>query len=147
MFNTFYIIGREDWYQLIIKETHFCVSCGGDLDKILNMAKTYVKRYRTPERLFKALRKTNYGKGGRVSPATFEQREQEYVEQGQEYKDLLTATIEEAFMEMRDEGKKTLNRTMTRVRKAGGVKPLTGKTIEKEEPKKLLGKPKLIKRK
>lgn len=150
MFNTFYIIGREDWYQLIVKDTHYCVACGGNLDKILASLKRLVKRHKTKERLLKDLKKMDYGKGGKVSPATFEHREEEYREKGHVYEDLVQQTVEEAFIEMRGEGKKTMNKVMTRVKKSGGVSPLV--IPEKEEPPEgkrpvMLGKPKLIKRK
>ena len=74
MLDSFYIVGKNTpisgvWYKLVIKDTHFCVSCGSDLEKILKVLKTYVKRYRTSKRLLSAMSKLECS---RLSPATFE---------------------------------------------------------------------------
>lgn len=36
----------EEWYMLRDRETHHCLSCGRDLDKILSVAKNTIKRFK-----------------------------------------------------------------------------------------------------
>ena len=122
MFDTFYILHPDPtWYMLIIRDTHFCTSCGGDLNKILNMLKRYVKEYKTKDKLLKAMRKLD-GQG-KVSPATYDQRETAFREHGHEFKDLINKTVEEAINEARVEEKTNspLYKAKTRLKKAGGV--------------------------
>lgn len=122
MFDVFYILHpNPTWYMLIIRDTHFCISCGDDLNKILNVLKRYVKEYKTKDKLLKAMRKLD-GQG-KVSPATYEQRETAFREHGHEFKDLINKTVEEAINEARVEEKTNspLYKAKTRLKKAGGV--------------------------
>lgn len=148
MLDSFYIVGKNTpisgvWYKLVIKDTHFCVSSGSDLEKVLKVLKTYVKRYRTRERLLKVISKLD---GSRLSPATFERSEKEFKSCGDYYKDLVTATVEEALKELREEDKANspLHKTKKRLGKGGMTKSTTlpEKVVEQEKstPTKLLAK-------
>lgn len=160
MTNTFYICATENisgtWYMLIVRDTHFCVSCGGDLNKILTVLRRYVKRERTKERLLREL--SGLDCGGKVSPATFNQREEYYQAHGKDYEDLVHSTVVEALQEAREEDKKNspLRKTTNRLKKVGRISPIE-KTIKetpkevpiptKDSPKFLRKKPKVFKHK
>ena len=80
MTGTFYIAHSPTvggtWYMLCVRDTHFCISCGSDLERILKSLSKCVKRVRYKERLLREL--SGLDCGGTVSPATFEQREEWY---------------------------------------------------------------------
>lgn len=128
MFDTFYIAHSETlggtWYMLIVKDTHFCISCGSDLDRIVESLRRCVKRHKSKERLLRSLR--GLDDGGRVSPATYEQREKWFQSHGEDYADLVHSTVVEALREVREEEKKNspLRKTTIRLKKAGGVKTI-----------------------
>lgn len=159
MFNTFYITRTKsagnDWYMLLLRDTHFCVTSGVDLDKIVLVLKTYVKRYRTRERLYSAMKRLECK--GEVSPATYAQRSEYYRLHGEDFEDLVIEVIREAIAEAREEDKvnSPLNKARTRLKKAGGVKtmpkpivdlPKTSPTTIKDSPK-ILRRPKVFKHK
>ena len=160
MTEAFYLTATSSlsgtWYMLLIRRTHFCISCGTDLDKILQVLKSYVKDYRNEQRLLTAMDNLDYG--GRVSPATFEQREEYYKEHGEDYEDLVESTVLEALAEAREEDKANnpLRKARNRLQKAGGiktppvktqeVKPIEVRSAQQAYPK-LLRKPKVFNRK
>lgn len=129
MLDTFYLTATESysgtWYMLLVKDSHFCLACGGDLDKITKVLRHYVKTYRTRERLFRSL--SGLDSQGKVSESTFLQREEYYRKHGEDYEDLITQVVLEAQSEAREEDKlnSPLNKARTRLRKAGGVKSTT----------------------
>ena len=128
MTGAFYLMTNHSssgtWYMLMVRKTHFCISCGGDLQRRLEVLKSTVKRYRTEQRLLDGL--SELDGGGKVSPATFEQREEYYQEYGKDYEDLVHSIVMEALSEAREEDKANnpLARARTRLQKAGGVKTL-----------------------
>lgn len=158
MTNTFYIAEYENtgkpWYQLLVRDTHFCISCGSDLDKILTVLKDYVKTYRTKDKLLRIL--SGLECQGKVSPATFSQREDYYLAHGEDYADLVDRVVHESMREAREEDKANspLKKTKARLKKAGCNKS-TEKTIEvtpkedsspAQESRTILRKPKVFKR-
>lgn len=159
MTSAFYLTATESfsgtWYMLLLRRTHFCISCGTDLDKILQVLKSYVKDYRIEHRLLSAMDKLDCG--GRVSPATFEQREEYYQEHSEDYEDLVESVVLEALAEAREEDKMNspLNKARTRLRKAGGIKttvktqevsPIEVKSAQQVSPA-ILRKPRVFNRK
>ena len=163
MMDAMYITATESyggtWYMLMARKTHFCISCGGDLNKRLEVLKSCVKSYRTEQRLLDSLERLDCG--GRVSPATFEQREDYYREHKEDYEDLVHSIVREALAEAREEDKlnNPLNKAKARLKKAGGVKTTGTKSSAAQEvspslipePKKdsptLLRKPRVFNRK
>lgn len=143
------------WYMLIVRETHFCISCGSDLERILDNLKKNVKRNRRPERLLREL--SGLDCGGKVSPATFEQREEWYRQHGKDYADLVHSTVVEALHEAREEDKANspLRKTTNRLKKVGRIKAVA-ETIEEhtqvdstpaQDSPKILRKPRVFNRK
>ena len=159
MLDTYYIAHNSTLsgtcYMLIVRDTHFCVSCGSDLEKIVQCLKRSVKRNRRKERLLREL--SGLECGGRVSPATFAQREEWYRAHGEDYADLVHSTVVEALREAREEDKENspLRKTAIRLKKAGGVKTIENciKETTKEDystpqdSPKILRKPRVFKHK
>ena len=159
MTSAFYITARESygsiWYQLIVRRTHFCISCGTDLDKKLEVLKSYVKDYRTEQRMLDRLERLDCG--GRVSPATFSQREDYYQEHKEDYKDLVDSIVRQVLRDALEEDRANspLRKTRTRLQKAGWqikacasqtTSPLGERTETKDSPT-LLRKPRVFNRK
>lgn len=143
------------WYMLMTRRTHFCISCGSDLDTRLRVLKSLVKDYRTEQRLLDSLERLDCG--GRVSPATFEQREEYFREHGGDYEDLVHSIVMEALAEAREEDKANnpLRKAKARLQKAGGTKtivksqevsPRVDTTPTQDSPK-ILRKPRVFNRK
>lgn len=120
------------WYMLLVRDTHFCISCGSDLDKIITSLRRNVKRNKTKERLLREL--SGLDCGGKVSPATFEQREEWYRAHGEDYADLVKSTVVEALREAREEEKENspLRKATTRLKRAGRMTAFA-KTVEEKE--------------
>lgn len=159
MTSAFYITATESyggtWYMLMTRKTHFCISCGGDLNKRLEVLKDCAKKYRTEQRLLDSLSRLDCG--GRVSPATFEQREEYFREHGEDYEDLVHSIVREALAEAlaEERANSPLTKTKNRLRKAGVVKstasrelspPLDPTPAEKDFPK-ITRRPKVFNRK
>lgn len=111
-----------DWYMLFLQDYHFCLSSGNDLGVILEVLKSYVKKYRTKDRLLRAM--NNLGYGMDVSTPTFEQREDYYSEHGKDYDALVREVVSTTLSEARKEDRlnSPLRKTKSRLKKAGGVK-------------------------
>lgn len=92
---------KREWYMLCIKDTHFCMSCGKDLDFILKKIGEFVKRYKTKERMLRTL--SELESKGLVTPKVFQQREDYYKSHGEDFKDLIDSTVDEAIREVREE--------------------------------------------
>lgn len=143
------------WYMLMTRKTHFCISCGSDLDVRLRVLKDCVKKHRTEQRLLDALERLDCG--GRVSPATFEQREEYFREHGEDYKDLVHSIVMEALAEAREEdkAKNPLRKAKARLQKAGGTKTIVKSQevspkldpVPQEDSPKFLRKPRVFNRK
>lgn len=160
MTSAYYIAYNNDsgktWYMLIVRETHFCIACGSDLERITKSLRRSVKRLRTRERLMRAL--SGLDSGGKVSPATFEQREEWYRQHGKDYSDLVHSTVVEALQEAREEDKENspLRKTTSRLKKVGVIKAVA-ETIEEHKQEdstpaqdstpKILRKPRVFNRK
>lgn len=78
MYDLFYILEvRPQWYNLIVKDTHYCVACGNDLEKIKRTIYKYVRKYKIEDRVYNTLR--GLESGGRVCPATYDKRREDYL--------------------------------------------------------------------
>lgn len=139
MKDTFYMIVTHEherpWYMLCVRDTHFCISCGMNLDRIREVLKSCIKRHRTRERLLDDLSKLECC--GKVSPATFEQREDYYQKHWEENDHLIRDAIEEAVKEVVEEvrANKPFNKVKARMNKTGSTGLATKSTIVPETPK------------
>ena len=159
MTNAYYIEYKNTssgiWYKLIVRDTHYCISCGNDLEKILECLKKSVKRNRRKERLLRELR--GLESGGRPSPSTYSQREEWYRIHGKDYEDLVHSTVLEALHEAVEEDKENspLRKTTNRLKKVGKLNsfprtieemPIEDSTTTKDSSK-ILRKPRVFNRK
>lgn len=159
MTSTYYIEYRESyggtWYMLNVRDTHFCIACGSDLERITKSLRNSVKRHRNRERLLKALRGLDCG--GRVPPAVFNQREEWYRLHGKDYEDLVISIVVDALREAREEDKANspLRKTTNRLKKVGVIKAVaetTKDSVQKDstppqDSPKILRKPRIFNRK
>lgn len=108
---------KREWYMLCLRETHFCMSCGKDLDFILKKVGEFVKRYKTKERMMRSL--SELESKGLVTPKVFQQREDYYKSHGNDFSELLLTTVETALIEVRIEEKvnSPFNKTKKRIKK------------------------------
>lgn len=78
MENTFYIIQcpytSQEWWQLLLRETHQVVSTSPTKAGILENVQMMVKKYKTSDNVIKAMSKTDY----QLNPNTIEQRKELY---------------------------------------------------------------------
>ena len=160
MTSAYYIAYHESyggtWYRLIARDSHFCIACGSDLDKITKCLWKNAKRYKTRERLNRAISELDCG--GKVSPATFEQSEEWYRLHGKDYADLVHSTVVGALREAREEEKANspLRKTTNRLKKVGVIKAVAETTEEhkqkdsthpQDSSPKILRKPRVFNRK
>lgn len=139
MKDTFYLIVKHEyerpWYMLVVRDTHFCISCGSNLDKIREVLKSCIKRDRTRERLLDSLSKLDCC--GKVSPATFAQREDYYQNHGKDYDHLIRPVIEESVKEVQEEirANKPINKVKARMAKVGNSGFVTKSSVVPPAPK------------
>ena len=101
MKDLFYILEvRPQWYNLIVKDTHYCIACGSDLEKFKRTIYKYVRKYKIEDRVYSALRNTE--SGGQVAPTTRDKRRALYLS-GQHlvFNDLIRGVVEEALKDNR----------------------------------------------
>ena len=142
MYDLFYIVEvRPQWYNLCLKDTHFCVACGKDLEVLKRTIYNYVRKYKIEDRVFKALKDTECG--GRVPPTAYERRKKDY-DSGLHlvFNDLVRGVVAQALKDNRQDtpyhhAKKKV-RTVTPVEqvRTSPLPPLN----EDSTPKKVVGK-------
>ena len=103
MYDLFYIVEvRPQWYNLIVKDTHYCIACGGDLEVLKRTIHKYVRKYKLVDRVYKAL--SNTETCGRVPPTVFSQRHKDYLSGRHEvFNDLVRGVVSEALKENRQD--------------------------------------------
>ena len=67
MKDLFYVIESNGGYQLRLRETHLCLSCGSTLAEVLDIAKRHVVTYRRPEKFMKVIESLDGS--GKVCPS------------------------------------------------------------------------------
>lgn len=102
MKDTFYIAEvNNNWYNLRVKETHYCVSCGDDVEKLLKVIEKYVRKYRDSEHLYRVLSKLDCK--GRVPTHSYMQWEREHLMRSRPYKELVEEAVDRALKEKREQ--------------------------------------------
>lgn len=142
MYELFYIIEtQEGWYQLCVKGTHYVLSSGSDLDQILMTLKGLVKKYRTKERLMRALSKTE--DKGQVSEKTMTVYQDWYTELAHHYDHLVKRTVKEGLEESKQDT--TFNKVKKRLKVMTHSEDLPP-TLKKEDVEVTVKRPKVIKK-
>ena len=143
MYELFYIIEtQEGWYQLCVKGTHYVLSSGSDLDQILMTLKGLVKKYRTKERLMRALSKTE--DKGQVNEKTMTVYEDWYNELSHHYDHLVNRTVKEGLEEAKQDS--TFNKVKKRLKVMTTYKEDTPPAPKKEEEVLTVKRPKVLKK-
>lgn len=126
MYEVFYIIQvREDWYRLHIKDTHYCLGATHNLSALLETVKRLVKKYRTKDRLLKAL--SQMEDKGHVSEKTFEVYSTQYEALHHYFDGLVKTTVKEALEEVKQ------NSTFNTVRRK--LKKVSTPTVDTSFPR------------
>ena len=143
MYELFYIIEtQEGWYQLCVKGTHYVLSSGSDLDKILMTLKGLVRKYRTKERLMRALSKTE--DKGQVNEKTMTVYNDWYNELSHHYDHLVNRTVKEGLEEAKQDS--TFNKVKKRLKVMTTYKEDTPPAPKKEEEVLTVKRPKVLKK-
>lgn len=101
MKDLFYIIEvSPQWYNLILKRTHYCIACGDDLEMFKRTIHKYVRKYKVPDRVYRVLK--GLSDSGHVPPTVYEMREKSYLS-GKHlvFEDFIRGVVEEALKENR----------------------------------------------
>lgn len=103
MYELFYLIEvTPQWYNLIVKDTHYCVGCGSDLETLKGTIYKYVRKYKTEDRVYRAL--SNLSDGGRVCTTVLEARKKDYLS-GKHlvFNDLIRGVVAQALKDNRQD--------------------------------------------
>ena len=143
MYDLFYIIEvSPQWYNLIVKDTHYCIACGSDLEPLKRTIYKYVRKYKIEDRVYRVLR--GLSDGGRVCPSTLTQRQEDYLK-GKHlvFNDLVRGVVAQALKDNRQDtpyhhAKKKV-RAVTPVEVAASPLPPTNevRTVGKIRPRKI----------
>lgn len=128
--NPFYIRQvKEDHFILCIKESHYCMTAG-TYEKCLEMVTTFVKRYKTVDSLYNAVR--SFDDKGRVGKVCFEERENWYQEgEWRQFDRDVRKAVREGAEYLEEH---SLTKNIKRLLKKAPVKPKeTPKPISKKE--------------
>ena len=101
MYDLFYILEvRPQWYNLILKDTHYCVACGGDIEKIKRTIYNYVRKYKIEDRVYQAI--SGLEDGGKVPHSAFSRRHHHYIHGDHlVFNDLVRGVVEQAIKDNR----------------------------------------------
>lgn len=114
MYDLFYIIKvSSQCYNLLVRDTHYCLACGSNLESFKRTIYNYVRKYKTEDRVYKAL--SGLSDSGIVLPTTFDKRSKDYGE-GKHlvFNDLVRGVVEKALKDNRQDT--PYNRTKKKVR-------------------------------
>ncbi|MBO8161111.1 MAG: hypothetical protein H0Z24_05695 [Thermosipho sp. (in: Bacteria)] len=101
MKNVFYLINvSEDWWQLREKKYHSVISTSNSLEGILARLKKVVIKYKTKERFYRRLERTETVKPNLV---VSKKRELEYKQIGDKFNDLVEEVVSEALATIKEE--------------------------------------------
>lgn len=101
MRNLFIIIQLSpDWYMLLLRDSLYCISCGGDLEKIYSIIRKYVKKYKTKEKLLKVV--SQFEDEGKVPILIFEDRKKFVSSSAHLFEEEINNIVSETLKEVRD---------------------------------------------
>ena len=140
MKNCFILIEEQGLYKLYFKPTGYCLSSTSNYSAVIKTLRRLVKKYKTPERLAKALR--HLEDKGEVAPKTYDLwLKQVENGDGQLYAHLLREEVGKVIEEMKSDT--PLGKLQKRKKKLGHtISPLetTDKTpLKKKESTKTVG--------
>lgn len=101
MKDTFYIVCKDNWYRLHIKDTHYCIGGCPSPEPLLKTVRRLIKKYRTKSRLFNAL--SHQEDKGLVNKKMTEKYAEEYELYSEDCDDILTEVVEQAVREVKED--------------------------------------------
>lgn len=141
MYDLFYILEvRPQWYNLILKDTHYCVACGSDLEVFKRTIYSYVRKYKIEDRVFNTLKRLEGG--GKVPPTVYEQRRKDYLS-GKHlvFNDLIRGVVAQALKDNRQDT--PYHHAKKKVRTIVPVEQVAARSLpplNETTPKKVVGK-------
>lgn len=142
MYDVFYIVEvRENWYQLHIKDTHYCLGATYDLEALKRTIKRLVKKYRTKERLMRGL--SQMEDQGKVNENMTKIYTELYTGLHHYYDEVVKTTVKEALEEVKQDS--TFNRVKKRL-KTVTHEVLTTTPEPETEVKPVMKRPKILKK-
>ena len=103
MYDLFYILEvRPNHYNLIVRDTHYCIAGFNDLEVIKRTIHKYVRKYKIEDRVYNTL--SFMSDGGRVPPKVYEERKKAYLS-GEHlvFEDLIKEVVAQALKENRQD--------------------------------------------
>ncbi len=101
MKDTFYMVCKDNWYRLHIKDTHYCIGGGPSPEPLLKTVRRLIKKYRTKSRLFNAL--SHQEDKGLVNEKMTEKYAEEYELYSEDCDDILAEVVEQAVREVKED--------------------------------------------
>ena len=140
-------VDTTEWYMLRDNKTFNCVSCGSDLNKVLESLDKVIRRHKgSVKRYLKSVER----RGATISPATLEQFKHIYDEYGDWFSDEVNEVVESVYEDLKGENvvnksRKLVSKSKTQVDvvKTKEVVMETS-TPKKAKPKVKLGVKKLV---
>lgn len=114
MYDLFYIIEvSPQWYNLLIKDSHYCLACGGNIESFKRTIYHYVRKYKTKDRVLRAIR--GLSDKGFVPATTYDIRKGGYLS-GKHivFNDLIEEVVEQALRDNRQDT--PYNRTKKKIK-------------------------------
>lgn len=103
MYDLFYIVETHTgWYNLRLKDTHYCIACGSDLESLKRTIYSTVRRYKTEERIYSAIE--SLSDNGVVAKKTLEKCREDYLS-GEHivFKSLVKDVVNKALKDNRED--------------------------------------------
>ncbi len=101
MKDTFYMVCKDNWYRLHIKDTHYCIGGCPSPEPLLKTVRRLIKKYRTKSRLFNAL--SHQEDKGLVNEKMTEKYAEEYELYSEDCDDILAEVVEQAVREVKED--------------------------------------------
>lgn len=103
MYDLFYILEvRPHHYNLIVKDTHYCIASGTDLEVIKRTIHKYVRKYKVEDRVYNTL--SFMSDGGKAPLLVYEQRKKAYLSgEHLPFEDLIKEVVAQALKENRQD--------------------------------------------
>lgn len=140
MKETFYIIEvSPQWYNLLVKDSHFCLACGTDLEVLKKTIYNCVRKYKTEDRLNRVIEELS--NSGQIAPSTFNQRQKDF-DSGKHlvFEDLVEEVVAEALKDNRKDTpyhrvKERLSTSVTSVKaRSISTDPVTTRVVKRVTP-------------
>lgn len=133
MEDLFYIVPIGDnWYNLRLKDSHYVLGCGSDLDRLLKTLRGLIKRYRTPAKLLSAVE--NFEDRGKVNDLTLAVYQGQYEALGNVMSDVVKKCVRDALEEVKFDTPFHRNRKKHKLNKVNHSSEVIEEKTEEDNP-------------